>query len=855
MTFDARKILPRQEIVQKISIFLDGCKYATPAALAARNMVTDSGDSLHATDPGDVLTLFTGSTSLFGSEVYIRMPSGEVLSADVDTATQVTVTARGLFGTTPAANSGSMICTMMHLGEADGSCYGFPQTCSSADSYDATVKREIVFATAPLEAGAIYTNGLVRDSIKREGPEVHPGRDIGTRARLTFTIDDEDDEIDQLNPYRDRIRPDGQKLAKLIESCPYWDNRKTEFSEGLRDAGTFDEPDYQVRGYVVDTFNLDNGQLKVSCLDPLILTEDKKSKTPPASEGKLSAAITGTPSTFTYVGAEDYHYGAASSTTYVRIDSEVIVCTVTGVKTLTVTTRGYRSETKDHSSGATIQLCDVFETMHVIDAIVWILENRTTVPAAYIDDYSATIALTPSAELTEAILSKPTESAQRINDLIRIGNLVFYFDEITQLIVIDYYPELAIEPISIDDISHIGKESIVVDRNQKQQYTRFTYSWAPYDVTKDSDEYFEFVHTGINATLESPVYMGAPNERPAEKTVFLTDDSADSVLGVAYVSRMLDQSAELPKILTLKLDAESIGETQGGTLAPGKIISVETQSLIDKTGASVSQLFQVERISGTLATGYTLKARRYVTIEPDDIDYTITAGTYVNYDLADHYAPAAGHYVVYIEPGAIFGSYSTATPAFTTGTQTSGVTFSFIHRGQMVGMGGAGGDGASIDETSSSPAPGVVSDSGQDGFDGGPAFNATVDCDIDCGSGLIWAGAGGQGGGSSAGNFTVGPIWSDRAPGAGGQGGRGFGPSAGGDAGDVDGNSGTDGANGGMTSGAGDFGEAGERPITNRITEPGRSYGGDPGASIVSNGNTVTITAGDNPTNIRGPRI
>ena len=859
MSFETRKILPRQEIVQGKTLKLDGCKYATPAMLAARTCA--SFVTIAATGTGQVITLSLGNAELFGPTCYAKLDGGEIVAVTVTSLTQFTITARAQFGTTAAALNALVTVFLMHQGEADGTCFGFPQTCSSADSYDATVKRDIVFTTAPLPAGTIYTNGLDRDSIRREGPEVHPGKDLGTRARLSFTIDDEDDETDQLNPYRDRICATGQKLAKLLERCPHWGGRKVEFREGLRNAGTLDAPEYQTRGYVIDQYNLDDGKLKVSCLDPLILTEDKKSKTPPASEGKLTAAITGTPSTFVYTGADDYHYGASSATVYVRIDSEVIKCTVTGVKTLTVTTRGYRSDVKDHALGATIQLCDVFPLPgapaenHVIDAIVWILENRTTVPAEYIDDYSATKLLTPSATLTEAILTKPVESAQRINDLIRIGNLIFYFDEITQKIVIDYVPELSAESVSIDDLNHIGKESITVDQNRKQQYTRFSYFWAPYDVTKDSDEYFQIVHTGVNVALESDRYLGAPNERPPERNAFLTDDSDDSLLGVSYVSRMLDESAELPTLITFKLDAENIGATQGGVLAPGRIISVQTRALITTAGDQLAQLFQIERISGTLATGYTVKARKYLSIQPDDVDFVL--GTSANnFDLSTVYAPAAGAYTIFINSDVVFGSTSPALPAFTTGSQAPGVSFHFIHRGQMLGAGGSGGNGGSF--TGSGSSDGYYGQSGAAGSIGGDAFEATVDCTIDCGSGVIWAGGGGQGGQSSSANYSAIMVsFMSGVVGNGGGGARGFVTTAGGAGGliDVVGvyQTGSAGVTGGPASyGGGDWGQVGPLAVANSMYEPGRALGGAAGKSIKTNGNTVSITAGNTPTNIKG---
>lgn len=860
MSFDSRKTQTGQEIVEVIKIYADGCKYATPTMLAARFVTLDAATSIPASGTGTVLTIATGDASLFYVDSYLLLPGGEVVGVSVDTGTQLTITSRAQFGTTAEAGSGALVCKLMHEGEADGTCFGYPQSCSSFDSWDGVTTRVIQFATAPLEAGQIYTNGLRKGSIRREGPEVHSGRDIGTRARLTFSIDDEVDELDQLNPYRDRIVTTGTKLGKMLARHPYFTSRKVEFLEGLRDAGQFEAPEYQTRGYIIDKLDLSRGQLSCAALDPLILSENKKAKMPPPSEGKLNVVIDNATTSFTYVNAEDYHYGDDAETVFVRIDSEVIKCTVTGVKTLTVVARGYRSASKDHSPGATIQICEVFENIHVVDAITRILRTRTTTPLDFIDDYSAVKALIPSKVISEAIIPKSISSVDALNQLIQIGELVFYFDEITQKIVIQYYPELDIQPVSLNDSDHFKKETIDLKRNEQEQYTRFTYSWAPYDVTKDSDEYFEVVHTVINGTLEGGRYMSAPNEMKSEKTLFLTNSTDDSLLGVSYVSRVIERNAELPMILTVGLDAETIGATQNGDVSPGKILSIATRGRQGTTGEQKSDLYQIERITGTLASGYKLKARKYNSIAPSVVDFLIDENK-TNYDLSTEFAPAtAGQYVVYISPEIVIGSTSTAIPAFTTGAQAAGVTFKIILRGQVLGQGGVGGaaGNASIQSPASFSYRGV---SGSAGLAGGDAFNATVDCDIDCGSGVIWSGGGGQGGGSSSGQFENINYFSLAAPGDGGGGGQGFAVSKGGVRGSVAdvteflvteyGQSG-DSGNQASFSGGG-WGKAGPASTRNWLYEPGRAAGGAAGIAIKTNGNSVSIIAGNNPTNIKGP--
>jgi len=596
--------------------------------------------------------------------------------------------------------------------------------------------------------------------------------------------------------------------------------------------------EYVERNFIFDSVKLSDGLFRINCLDPLILTEEKKAQMPTASPARLSAAITGTPTTFNYIDAPDNYFGALTDEVYLRIDSEVILCEVTDTDELTVITRGVKSE--DHDAGASIQDCIHFDGTHGIDAIEFALTNYTTTPAAYIGDYSAVIALLPAFVLDDAFITKPRAVSGFIDDMIKLGNLITYFDEVAQEIVIDYTPELEIQPISITESVEIERDSVDVDPNIKNQFTRLSHLWAPVDITKETEENYAIRFMQANLPLESEEKLGQVNEKPAYKNMLLSNSSGDSLLGVGFVDRVLSNTAEPPKLITATIKSDFVGTNSGGEFKLGSIVSLSTSENQDKDGNALSELFQVLSIRGNPYDDYKVKMRRYQSIAPDDVDFVVEEGG-VNFDLSDVYAPAAGSYTVYINPGVTFGSYDTSLPAFTTGTQASGVSFTIINRGEWLGMGGAGGDC----EISSPPSPSAATN----GQPGGLAFEATVDCIIDNGSGLIWAGGGGAGGGSQAG-YTF--AYFGAATGGGG--GQGFGVSISGQYsnGGVSGSVGFDGRRvGGNRSAPGltDGGEWGE---------PGASTseasGGLAGIAIKSDGNTLTITSGNNDLNIRGRR-
>ncbi len=843
MTYDTRKAIYGQEYVQEVEIVCDACKYSIAPYIDDDDLVTDNVSTISDSATGALALSGVGTTwpTTWGSSgtKYGRTEWNEILSFTVTSYSSITLTGRALFGTIGHTIALGTTITIIHQGEADGSCRGYPFSCSNTDSFSATAKRSLIYCSAQRTGGALRFAGLKK--VSHESGEIDPGETIGTRARLKVQISNQIHNDYGIVPYPDKRTSHGTMFGKLLARHPYFQGRKVIFREGFRNSGSFSEPDFIEREFIIDSVNLSKDVFSIDALDPIILTEDKKAKMPTPSPATLSTTVTTGATVFEYINADDYYFGAMSATIYVRIDSEVIKCQVTDTKELTSINRGVRSEEKNHDIGATIQDCVAFELIHGIDAITYALENFTTIDAAYIDDYSAVITSLPALILTETIISKPTAVSEFINDVVKLGNLVTYFNEDTKKIVIGYTPEITIESITIS--AEVDIKGVDIDENIKNQNTRFSYLMAPTDITKDSDDNFSIRLSSVNLSLESAEYIGQINEKKTVKSIFLTNSSDDITLGNAYVNRVMDSNLIAPKIINCVIDASKVGVVGSAELTLGSIVNISTSYNEDIDGNPISDLYQVLKLSGDAYKGFAAKLRRYQSIAPEDIDYTISAGTYLNYDLADFYTPAAGNYTIYIESGVIFGSYDTSLPAFTTGTQTSGVTFTIINRGKWYSPGGNGGDSGIY----------AVFTNATDGTDGGITFNATVDCVIDNGAGLIWAGGGGGGGEFETESFSpgIGYFWSYASGGGGGQG---YGVSLGG-IGTTGGSTETSTPTYDVTADGGNMTVRG--PYGGLWGEPGGSpggLGGLAGIAIKSNGNTVTLSSGDNILNVKGRR-
>jgi len=844
MSYQTRKTLAGQEVVKKLTFKLNKCKYTSEPFTVENRLYNNNVSVIGSTTTGITMNVsqLGGSSWLDTWDGYPTYPflffvlKNEVIKVQVINSTSVTIIKRKLFGTVGGTISRFNVITIMHEGYLDGSCYGYSQTCSNTDSYESGLFKDLVFSTSPLQAGAVYHGGLKFKDVRYQSAEIKPGESIGSRSRVSFSILDQKHNGYDVVYYEDRRTEFGTLFGKLLAMHPYFNGRTAIYSVGLRDAGTLDEPEWEDRPLLIDSVNLSNGIFSGSALDPLILTEGKKAKMPLASPAQLTTAINSGSTTVVFGNAPANYFGS-SGNVIVRIDSELIEVTANGTTTMPIVTRGFgRSEIKDHLINATVQNCIRFIDEHVIDCITYALEAWTGTPASFIDDYSPTIALIPSAIISDYTLSSPIDVVEFINRCIFIGNLIFYFDDVAQKIVIKYISEIDISPIYINESDHIKKDSVNKDLNSKEQYTRFNLSWAPFDLTKDTDQKnYQISLTGVNLSVESPNKMGETNERKAMLLPMLSASSPDYLLGASAVNRVISASDQPPEVFVCELDAESIGYTQGSSLDLGSIVSLQHSDNQNKSGIGEPVLYQCVKIDGDAFESFSVKFKRYQSFVPDDFDYVIDAGSYINYVLTDHYSPVSpGEYIVYVSPGAVFGSYDTAVAAFKTGTPASGVAFKFISRWQVLGMGGAGGD------------CGISGTAAQSGFDGGIAFEANCDCVIDNGAGLIWAGGGGEGG-----EEYISPQGASLTlvPRSGGGAGQGFGTSIGGK--NSDGAVFTTRAPSGSQSspsyGGGEWGADGARVGFS-------SLGGLAGIAIKSNGFSVTIISGDNPLSIRGRR-
>jgi hypothetical protein len=781
------------------------------------------------------------------------------MKVDVVNATTLNITSRGELGTPAVAHSAGT-GKIQHSGQADGSCWGFPQKpdgsgCSSADSFDVDEEIELHFPNQQLTDGTKYLNGL--NTMTHSPVKLDPGNSIGKRAGYSITFNDTQDNDALINPYPERRTSNGTLFKKLLSRHPYWENRRLIAYTG------FSRDDAISREYLIDNAELSKGVLSVRAVDPLILTEEAKAKAPRASNGRLLAAINDSSTQITLKEFVVGEYGNDTDSVTVSIDDELIDCTVNDSANgiLDIVTRGVGgSEQKDHQVNATVQYTLVWEDFNPVERIEWLLTNYTGVKASYLDDYTD-VKNSVQPNMGKVYINKPTAVKKLIDEIISAwasSNLSVYWDERQQKIRIKSAQDFEQQPLTLTYEDNLKLESTNVKRDADKQWTRATIGFAPFNAGKKADdENSSIVFTSVGLDVELTGKLES-NEKKELYTRLLTNSDNDVTIAVAGASSVVNTNKRIPEEWTFDIDYESYGQLADGVVEEGEIINVTSDEATNDDGTPVSRNLQILSMKDNpKQSTYTVTARLYQdVIAEEDFDFIIDEDK-ENYDLSTEYAPAsAGTYRIFIATGVTIGATSTSNYAFTTGTQASGVEFEIVHRGQILGAGGAGANGPVLVIPSFADMPNTGQTvPGLQGSNGGNALNLTVPCEIDTTQGVIYAGGGGA---PSTYSYAQNDPNIVVIGGNGGSGGQGYVGGAAGARGSakvepdtidygVAGNSGSrsaPGSLGGISAGA--WGEGSESNASSGSASLG-------GYAILSNGNTVTIK-GDNTLTIRGRR-
>ena len=706
--------------------------------------------------------------------------------------------------------------------------YGTPKTTDDANAYTGTDFRVYRYADQQL-FGVDHFPGLVK--ARTNPPRIDPGKSVGFRATGSIELKDfnDGDEFALPSPYDDRRVYGSHALKTLARN--HMINRRAKIIRGFNPFA-YSEAESQVENYLIDSFTPpnDQGMWSVKVVDELILVETKKAVAPEVSKGELSADINNFQTTISFTSSITDEYGAVSATGHIAIEKEIMSYTVATTTTMTVV-RGVRSEAKEHKSGETLQKCVVFDDVNIIDIITQLITDYTKIPASYIPtaDWAALKADSLSNYNLTNILFKPEKIKKHLNDLIALAGLSMYVDVINQKLVIVATPDFASPVITLDETEHLIQGLTKAKPNPKKQITRQTIHWNKTDVTEgNSEENYSKHFQVIDGVVENDADESTVSEAKPLFSNWIINTVEDNSLATSFVQRQINRFSTTPLEVSGTIDQKYIDVVTGGRMWLGAIFDINTSKIIDGGLNNVVTTCQCISLKPSSRDQlWDFVGLSYVAASPPDADLYISVDK-DNYLLTDELTTTeAREYIVVINSGVNVCS------TFNQGTFFAGATLKLINLGSIFGKGGTGGTGGDI------TAPAVLGIP-TNGVSGTLALNLTTNTIIDNGFGLIAGGGGGEGGFKGAGTTS----------GNGGGGGQGCVGGIGGPAGDAtgpgntQGTAGANGTKGAPGGGGGALGQAGDNTPD--------ATGGAAGDAIDKNGNTVTITAGNNSEQIIG---
>lgn len=755
---------------------------------------------------------------------------------------------------------------------SDPNSYNTPKTTSDPTAFNPdNPKKSYFFADQHLDGfdGAYFPN-LV--SASQTTPELKIGENIGSRASASIRIEDfiTNDAYELPAPYDDR-RVTGSFWGKLI-ARNFIRNREIVVYRGYIDPQDgFQITNFQGERYVIQDFSRDkDGGVTIKAIDPLFFTNEAKAKMPVKSTGELDIDLFSGVTTMTVFTENPTEYGAVGDTGVVRINDELIEYEVTAISSNTVTMTIVRGALgtiqQDHTQGDLVQKCYVADNRNVVD-IIRDSFSFTNIDTSYIPDSDWENEKLGALSIYNftTILTKPTEVKKVLSEMIRHCGGLLYWDTVASSIVLKGNPEFQ-NPDLIVDENVYEQDSIKISDLTRSQVTRAAINFAKRNyVLDDKENNYRRGYSLIDDLAESPAQFSDVAEAKTINSNWLTSSSEDTQTAVEIINREVSRKSRIPFETTFIIDSEYIGLINGNLESRrvwlGSLVEITNHLLIAANGERSTYRGQITKLQPRGFDKWEVTVLSISSAPVVDFDYTIT-GNLEDILLTDIAPPIDGRVTnILIQNGAVIGATSTENAALDTGNYPDGLNL--VNRGRILGEGGKGGDSGILEPIEPSICSPSFRTTGTGAGKGGPALIInTSDVTLDNGgSGLIY---GGGGGGADRVGYQGDSSFPDSGPsfpqpGAGGQG------YQGGQGGLANQNGGQAGENGSQAgpgrnpaADGGEWGTKGQDQTIFLCGQPNRpvtTVGGAAGESIITNGNQVFISDGNNGVQIRGPIV
>lgn len=496
---------------------------------------------------------------------------------------------------------GQGACTASFGGGVVHKCYNSFPTCNVLQAFDKGVQTlRFCSATYPIKTGGYIPaiDGDVAGSeqeVNIAGYRPLSGA-LGVRATVKVTIKDFTDRDTLTDKYwPERMSGVAQQngvgydpmtrgtfWTKFKARNPNYAGRPLRVITGrVTDDGAF--VPVTTRSYVMtEMVGPGNaGKVTINASDILSLASNDKAIAPLTSQGRLSADITATDTTFTLspAGIGNSEYPASG---FATIGSEIV--SFTRVNNTMTIVRGRRgTSAASHSANDTVQVAFVVDRVRADVVIRSLLVNYAKVPASYIpfSEWQAEFNRWGATMILSATICKPTGVSALIGEINQLG-ITVWWDEVAQKIRIKLNHPPDESPVEWSDRNNII--SIEQEDNDDERATRVVLWSVQIDPTKElGKENFLRGYATVFVDGESPNFY---NESRT-KTIYTRwlnhgSDSAAKII----TGRLLNRYKVAPTTYKVKIDAKD-----NPNLAD--VVSLNSYVSTDITGMEIPVLTQV----------------------------------------------------------------------------------------------------------------------------------------------------------------------------------------------------------------------------------------------------------------------
>lgn len=422
---------------------------------------------------------------------------------------------------------------------------------------------------------------------------------FGRRATVSVTLTDFPDHDRYLDPYQaervsgaaqaDGIGYDpatkGTHFGRLKARWPYYSARPLRVCHGYLVDGVI--TGIVKRHYVITNISGpdDSDKVTITGSDVLDLADDKKTRAPKPSNGKLLTDI-GTGNGPVRLSPEGI--GSKYPTSgRAKIGSEVVDYTRTG-DVVTLTARGVsRTDAATHSAGDTFQEVLRFVNARIDDAVRDLLLSTDQIDASVLPltDWAAEVDRWLTGTRVTRDVTEPTGIKALISSMVPLGFSLWSDADVQEIRL------KANRPVDGDTIWDLSDEANILDiritEDDKQRASDVLFWTVQKDPTKSAtstDNYDRLWVAGDPSTREEWRYG------TGEVKNFLCpwlDNGADAIVRVA-AGRLLKRFEKTPKKAGVTLDAEKFGAIQ-----LTDVVRLRTSGLQTETGEIETALFEV----------------------------------------------------------------------------------------------------------------------------------------------------------------------------------------------------------------------------------------------------------------------